>query len=455
MPSDQEIEFHRSFLSLAMSLKIWNDDYTNQNNRGGPPGRQNKMDADPVFAYHVRQGPHWPAKPPGDGPDKKYNALLARTDGSFEPLVIITKRGMTGQNFASVATNWEQFNSVLCPFGGKFNPVVNSMMEVTGHYGQVVGDSSVVTSPLVYRLIHPKGISFTDPAECIANGVPLYLWLTERTLPEGWESFRYFNGGIDVVVLTNGEVIGAVGHPYTRNNGTAISVMSPLDFWAPGSRLLAGAIRSLTNRVAAAFVRGIQALRVPTQELAEAAVLRLSGTTLSGMGVARALPLKTVGRRTIIMGDDMAKVSAEVAKSSTESGFYDVVIHGNAKMFGIIENGVAKEVSVSELANAIRPNLAPGDKIRLLGCKTGSRGGPAQQLANELNRTVWAPSETIYTVQGDAIKDVSGKVVDFTSAKSFVPIKGGKFYQFDPAGGSSILSGPGRQVNQHVIRRTP
>src|SRR4051794_7194927 len=103
MPSEYEIQFHRSFLALAMSLKIWNDDYTYQNERGGPPGRQNKMESDPVFAYHVHQGPHWPSKPPGDGPDKKYNALLARTDGSFESLVIITKRGMEGQNFTSAA----------------------------------------------------------------------------------------------------------------------------------------------------------------------------------------------------------------------------------------------------------------------------------------------------------------------------------------------------------------
>jgi len=456
MPSEQEIQFHRGFLSLAMSLKIWNDDYNYQNTRGGPPDRQNKMDSDPVFAYHVRQGPHWPSKPPGDGPDRKYNALLARTDGSFEPLVIITKRGMEGQNFASVATMWEQFNSVLCPsLGGRFNPVVNSMMEVTGHYGRVEGVSGTKNSPFAYTLIHPKGISFKDPAECITNAVPLYLWLTDKALPDGWESFTNYHGGIDVMVLTNGEVIGAYGHPFTRNNGTAISVMSPLDFWAPGSRLLAGAIRSLTNRAAAAFARGIQALRAPTQELAEATVLRLAGSTLPGVAVTRALPLVTVGRRTIIMGDDMAQVAAEIAKSSTETGFYDVVIHGNAKMFGIIENGVAKEVSVSELANAIRPNLRPGDQIRLLGCKTGSRGGPAQQLANELNRTVWAPSETIYTVQGKAVTDASGKVVDFTSVKSFVPVKGGKFYQFDPAGGSSILSGPCRQVNQHVIRRTP
>ena len=82
-----------------------------------------------------------------------------------------------------------------------------------------------------------------------------------------------------------------------------------------------------------------------------------------------------------------------------------------------------------------------------------SRGGPAQGLANELKRTVWAPSKSVYPVKGVPIRDAGGNVVKFSSAKSFVP-DGGKFFQFDPEGGSAILSGPGRQVNQHVIKRT-
>ena len=168
MPSEQEIHFHRSFLGLRMALAIWNEDYNYQNTRGGPPDRQKRRESDPLYAYHVHQGPHYPSKPPGNTPDKRYNALLARTDGSLEPLVIITKRGLSGQNFSIAATQWELTNSVLCG-SFKFAPVVNAMMEVTGHYANVMDT----------QLIFPAGISFTSPEECITNEVPLYLWINE------------------------------------------------------------------------------------------------------------------------------------------------------------------------------------------------------------------------------------------------------------------------------------
>ena len=136
-----------------MSIKIYDEDYRYQNSPGGrPPNRQKQIESDPVFAYHVQAGPHWPSKPPGDTPDRKYNALLARSDGSFEPLVIITKRGLSGQNFASVATPWELANSVLC--GSSFTPVVNSMMEVTGHFANIPDA----------HLIHPEGVNLPKEA---------------------------------------------------------------------------------------------------------------------------------------------------------------------------------------------------------------------------------------------------------------------------------------------------
>lgn len=456
MPSEHEIQFHRSFLSLPLSLAIWNEDYNHQNSPGGkPPARQQKMESDPVYAYHVQQGPHWPSKHPGDpaSKDRKYNAQMAHADGSLKPLEIVTKRGMAGQNFASVATSWEASNSVLCG-KGKFGPVVNEMMEVTGHYANI-RDS---------HLIHPKGIKFTDPSECISNDIPIYLWIHDMydgrglravPAPEGWEAFRQYHGGIDVLVLPNGEVIDAKGNAFSANNGHAISVMSPLDFWAPGSRLAAAAIRGLTNRVSAAVVGGFKALRAPTKELAESTVAKLAPKTLPGVAVSSRgmLPVATAGRRTIIMADDMAQFQPYLASSTAEKGFYDIVIHGDPKSFYILEKGVWKTVSVSEVANAVRPLLGPNDKIRLLACESASRGGPAQELANQLKRTVWAPSKSVYPVHGVPIKDAGGNVVRFSSAKSFVP-DGGKFFQFDPAGGSAILAGPGRQVNQHVIKRT-
>ena len=147
MPSDYEIGFHRGFLGLQMALSIWNEDASYQSARGGRD-RQRKCESDPVYAYHVEQGPHYPAKPPGDTPDKRYSALVSRREGSLAPLFIITKRGLSGQNFPVGATQWERTNSVLCgPFA--FNPVVNEMMEVTAHCGNV-WDS---------QLIRPAGLS--------------------------------------------------------------------------------------------------------------------------------------------------------------------------------------------------------------------------------------------------------------------------------------------------------
>jgi hypothetical protein len=437
MPSEDEILFHRSFLGRTMALAIWNEDYTYQNTRGGPPGRQKKRESDPVYAYHVHQGPHYPAKPPGDTPDKRYNAFLARSDGSFEPLVIITKRGLTGQNFPIAATPWELKNSVLCG-ALKFTPVVNAMMEVTGHYANVQDT----------QLIRPAGISFTKPEECIANEVQLYLWINEfkvehrygtavanRPAPEGWESFKNYGGGIDVLVLPNGEVIGAKGRPFQSNNGTTYSVMSPLDFWSPGSRLLAGGIRVLTNRIAAGAVK---ALKV--------SVARLSGT-LPGVAVSTrgVLAMEHLGRRTFIMGEDLARFRGLMAQAQTEAGFYDLVIHGDSTSFQVLikVNGkeVWRNVSVREVAAAIGPKLAPGDKLRLLACDVGTTGGPAQQLANELNRTVWGASTKVPAVpKGAGVR------------KAFVPIQGGKFHEFLPERGLAKLSGNGGKVTGNEVQ---
>lgn len=444
MPSEQEIQFHRSFLGLRMALEIWNEDYTYQNTRGGPPNRQKKRESDPVYAYHVHQGPHYPSKPPGDRPDKKYDAILARSDGSFDRLVIITKRGLSGQNFLSVATAWELTNSVLCG-GGKFTPVVNAMMEVTGHYANVRDT----------QLIRPAGISLTDPEECIAKEVPLYLWINEirdgnsvRDLPapEGWASFKEYHGGIDVLVLPNGEVVGAKGRLFQSNNGTTYSVISPLDFWAPGSRIVAAGIRGLTNRISAAAVRGLRVISAPSKELALLSAARLS-KTLPGVAVSTrgVLPVEHLARRTLIMGEDLPKFRGLMAKSQTQPGFYDVVIHGDSTSFQILikANGkeVWREVSVREVAAAIGPKLAPGDKIRLLACDVGTTGGPAQQLANELNRTVWASNTPLPATP----KGVG-------TQKAFAPIKGGKFHEFLPERGAVKLSGGGGKVTGNEVQ---
>jgi hypothetical protein len=276
--------------------------------------------------------------------------------------------------------------------------------------------------------------------------------VTNRPAPEGWETFKNYHGGIDVLVLPNGEVIGAKGKAYQSNNGSTYSVMSPLDFWAPGSRMVAAGIRGLTNRITAAAVKGLKVITTPSKELALLSAARLSNT-LPGVAVATPIvvPFEHLGRRTLIMGEDLAKFRSYMARSHTQSGFYDVMIHGDTNSFQVLVkvNGkeVWREVSVREVAAIIGPKLAPGDKIRLLACEVGQSGGPAQKLANELNRTVWAPSTALPATP----KGVG-------SIKAFKPIDGGKFYEFVPERGAAKLSGNGAKVTgnevQGVINRS-
>jgi hypothetical protein len=512
MLSEHEIQFHRSFLSLKLALAIWNDYYKYQNSPGGrPPDREKKIESDPVYAYHDFQGPHWPSKPPGDpaARDKKYGALLARADGSLEPLVVTTKRGMSGQNFASAATPWEVTNSVLCG-AGEFSPIVNPMMEVTGHYRNVNQQ----------QLIHPKGIDFSEPSEYLTNEVPLYYlpeahvtkntaWagsngrVTFHPAPEGWEAFTQYNGGIDILVLPNGEVIGAHGHLYSSNNGHAVSVMSPLDFWAPGSRLLASGIRALTNRISAAAVKGFKVLTAPSKQLAALSVARLAGKTLPGVA-AQTVPVAFKGSRALVLGDDMAAITTSANQVPGQSGLFDVIVHGDKTSFWILRNKAWEKVSVRDLANAIRPKLGPNDKIRLIGCETGVQGGPAQQLADELGRNVFAPTTAVYPELGTFFKashrqfnqiqagtvyesvkgylygvvpdkfgkyvtSRGGELVKHVPGKSLVPVDGGTFKELIAQRGAGQLAGQGgkvvgnevsgvinpgaKKVNQHVIKR--
>ena len=50
----------------------------------------------------------------------------------------------------------------------------------------------------------------------------------------------------------------------------------------------------------------------------------------------------------------------------------------------------------AKLLMPLNHNSRPGDKIRLFACDVGSTGGPAQQFANEIKHTVWAPTTKAY-----------------------------------------------------------
>ena len=440
--TEQELKFHRTFLSLEMCKTIYNEDERYQNYPGGPPNRQGKIESNPAFKYHVHSCPRYPQRAPGTPADRQYNALLSRGDGNLEPLVIIPKRD---QRFANAATPWEFVNSVLCSTGA-LNPIVNASMEVTGHTADVSQEF----------LIHPKGIYFKEISDYIKNGVELYFWnygvrvfnasssefstSSVNPPPPGWEQFKGTSyNRVTVAVDPDGKVEYAQGHLFSRNNGVAISTWSPLDFWTPGTRLAAGAIRVFTSRAGRVVKAGVHFFTGPTKEMAEWAAARFTGRATARMALSP-VHVQHLGRRTIIAGEDMASSRVAMAKSHAETGFYDIGIHGNNTSFGIYVkvNGknVWHEVSVREVADAIRPHLAPGDKIRLLSCKVGVTGGPAQELANELNRTVWAATTNVPKVPSkfatsgpDGIREV------------FIPKGGGTFSEFVPHRGAANFKG--------------
>jgi hypothetical protein len=451
MPTESEFQYHRTFLSLPMCRTIYNEDerYQNKNHfPNGPPNREAKVKSDAVYAYHVHSCPRYPQRAPGLPVDRVYGALLARDNGTFDPLMIIPKRG---QDFSKVAELWERSNSMLCSEAGSFRPIVNSSMEVTGHYANRYSGS----------VVHPKGIQFDTLAEYIDKGVDIHF-KPPGNIPDGWQdisSSHDWQGGIDLYVLPNGKIVDGEGFRFASNNGHALPSWSPLDFFSPGRKLAAKLIRSFTNRVATTGRSAWRYIKPPTRESAQLAVSRLSGKTLTGMAVSSrgVLPVQTAGRRTIIMGDDMAGFKKALQSTPTEVGFFDIVIHGDVSGFWIRQQGRWVSVSVKDVANAVRPHLKVGDKIRLMACATGRRGdGPARQLANELKRTVWAPSQPIYPVYGKATHinpNGSAHIDDFDVSKAVVPVSNGKFYEFEYVVNPAKAVSTGRPVNAHVIKR--
>jgi hypothetical protein len=248
--------------------------------------------------------------------------------------------------------------------------------------------------------------------------------------------------------------LAVTGHPHLATMVTPPEIQTAIMTF----QLVGGITRMLTSLAVNAGRQGARrVLAGATRELANAEALELSGgrlarTTSPGMAVTtgRVLQVEHLGRRTIIMGEDMTEIRSAMAQSQPEAGFYDVVIHGDSTSFGIHVkvNGKIdwRPVSVRELANIIRPQLKPGDKIRLLACEVGNTGGPAQQLANELEREVWASTTKVPAVP---------KATPGVIRRSFVPKAGGKFNQFIPERGAGTLAGGGQVTGnelQGVIR---
>lgn len=354
------------------------------------------------------------------------------TGSEYKPARIEAKKD---QNFEKYATRWEFFWSPLARrYGSLLTPVVDKSGAVIGYAGNI---------DYQYFLIEHRANS--DPYDTPKAPVKSVDVLKHYRLFVGTNDFygrkdlKVFGSNLHtrhtVVTDIYGEVMsyevgGTIDHSISSISWLEIGGMLGLARTALRLTVSLGStgLRTLTRRPPTPVETWMatKTLTVPSGRLLPTHVHHFKG-----------------GRRTLIAGEDMAASQSALAKSHTVSGFYDVAIHGNSTSFRLLEktlpNGkrVFRDVSVRDVADAIRPHLAPGDKIRLFSCSVGVTGGPAQQLANELGRTVWAATTAV---------PKTPTVTPGVILTAFVPKGGGKFHEFLPQRGAAHLSGSGGKV---------
>ena len=111
----------------------------------------------------------------------------------------------------------------------------------------------------------------------------------------------------------------------------------------------------------------------------------------------------TKGKTGYVSGDGSLMGSSEQflmnirkRKDVDPNGKFDLIAHGTADSIEIEHNGNKIKISSRTTAKLIRqmPGYKIGQPIRLLSCNTGlSSASFAQNLANKLNVSVWAPNK--------------------------------------------------------------
>jgi len=118
-------------------------------------------------------------------------------------------------------------------------------------------------------------------------------------------------------------------------------------------------------------------------------------------------------------------------KDVDPNGKFDVIAHGTSNSIEFEHNGTTLKLNSRNAAKLIRANKDyHGQDIRLLSCNTGSTPyGFAQNLANKLNVTVWAPNNYLWAYQNGSyvIANKNSKGDGPGSSK-------GKFIKFVPGG---------------------
>ena len=108
------------------------------------------------------------------------------------------------------------------------------------------------------------------------------------------------------------------------------------------------------------------------------------------------LGLKSLSRAYMSRADDTYKIFDRITRIE---GYEDFLIHGSSNCFIYdTNNGEETIYTASEFADILRSDSEyKGGNIRLLSCSAGGlENGVAQQLANELQVDVLAPTETLW-----------------------------------------------------------
>ena len=118
-----------------------------------------------------------------------------------------------------------------------------------------------------------------------------------------------------------------------------------------------------------------------------------------GFGKTRGYNVAVAGDAVFESGEKLYFSYIARRKDVDANGKYDVVAHGSKKSILVQHNNKNVEINSREAAKLIknRDDYKKGKPIRLLSCNTGKlNNGFAQNLANKLGVTVYAPTDVIW-----------------------------------------------------------
>jgi hypothetical protein len=343
------------------------------------------------------------------------------------------------QNFEKFATRWELVWSRLVMYHhSRLTPVVDNSGMVVAYIGDVNPEHFLIdlaTHPDPYTTLTADT---TIKSVEILKNYRLFVGTNEFY---GRKDLSIFGSNLKtrhtVVTDIHGEVmsyeIGAM-----KNH--AMTPVSLLD--------IAGTLTLARTALGLVVSLGKTGVRTLTRRPPKPLTTMGAEETLTGIAVSRGsrLPAKHLNQRSIIADADMAELDGIFTLYAKRTpGIYDILIHGNQKTFSILVKGpngqtVAKAVSARDVADAVRPYLKPGDQIRLVACEVGKGGGgPAQELADLLKRTVWAPTHEVFPRMGKMMINKKTGEQYFTRRQSFVPLGTGHFKPFSPAQADSAF----------------